>query len=423
MGLVSNWIEKRIVNAVSKSTTTVALSTTDRNLLQIIGDWTRGKQYYDLQELLEAYETNPLVFEVIDNIDQAVSKIPLKVKTSKGIDLPQSKILELLPLKLRSKLVASVETCGNGFLYFREAVGFEGTGFGVEVDFWVASAVTITTNTATGQVVKYEYQPRDKSTVITVKGDDLKKVLHVRNTVITNNLLPNVGMSKLQPMKDVVESSKEKFTADTAMVKNGGVKGIISNESEIPLLEPDRKKQQAIFDSNTSGSDKFGGVYVTANKVRFTKLGASSEDLKILDGITENLRRLASAYHLSSVLFNDVANSKFDNMEEAIKQAYINCYIPTAEKIYIPVFEWLSELLKVDEVPEVDKTQIEVIKSSTNPTANILKAFDVQVQRMLVGQMTQSEARELLELGVIGSDVEVIGMGSSSNTQQNEEGN
>ncbi|MFT5450535.1 MAG: phage portal protein BeeE [Enterobacterales bacterium] len=417
MGLVSNWIEKRISNAVSKSHTSVGFSPSNRNLLQLFNDWTTGKKYVDLAKLLEWYETHPLVFEVIDNIDQAVSKIPLKVETSKGVEVKVSKILELLPLKLRSQVVASVESCGNGFLYFTQGVGFEGTSSAVEIDFWIASSVTITTSTVTGQITKYEYQPANRTTRIVIQGDDLKRVLQVRNTVITDNLPVDIGMSKLQPMKDVVESSKEKFVADTAMVKNGGVKGIVSNRfADMPLLEDARKLQQAQFDENTSGAHNFGGVHVTANSVDYTPIGASLADLKILEGIVENLRRLASAYHLSSVLFNDAANSKFDNMEEAIKQAYLNCYIPTAEKIYIPIFEWLSDLLGVDEVPSVDKTRIEVIKASTNEAAMILSAFDVRIQEMLMGQFTSEEVRDIFDMKPLTSTQTAIGVKPANTT-------
>jgi phage portal protein BeeE len=417
MGLVSNWVEKRISNVVSK-TSTVTLSAPNSGLLQVINGWIKPTQYVDLATFLKWYETNPLVFEVIDNIDQAVSKIPLKVENSKGIEVKNSQILSLLPTKLRSKIVTSVESCGNGFLYYAQGIGMGG-----EVDFWVASCVTITTNTKTGQITKYEYQDPNKSTVLTVKGDDLKFVLHIKNTTVTNNLPVNIGMSKLQPMKDVVESSKEKFTADTAMVRNGGVKGIVSNRnSEYLYCQTKERNNKQHSTQEQRDQNKFGGLYVTANTIDFTPIGSSASDLKILEGITENLRRLASAYHLSSVLFNDVANSKFDNMEEAIKQAYINCYIPTSEKIYTPIFLWLSVLLNVDEVPSVDKTQIEVIKGSTNKAAMVLKAFDVQIQRMLVGQFTSEEVREIFDKPPLTSTQTAIGLGTT-NTAQNEGGN
>ena len=415
MGFITNQIDKAVQRVVSK-TASVGFSPSNRNVLQLFSDWATGKKYVDLAKLLEWYETNPLVFEVIDNIDQAVSKIPLKVETSKGGAVKDSKILDILPTKLRSRVVASVESCGNGFLYFIQGVGFEGTSEAVEIEFWVASCVTITTSTATGEIIKYEYQAVDRSVKTVVQGDDLKYVLQIRNTVITGNLPVNIGMSKLQPMKDVVESSKEKFVADTSMVKNGGVKGMISNDSEIPLLEPDRLKQQAAFDANTAGAEKFGGLYVTSNKAKYVPFGASISDLKILEGITENLRRLSSAYHLSSVLFNDVANSKFDNMEQAIKQAYINCYIPTAEKIYPPIFEWLSGLLRIDEVPVVDKKRIEVIKASTNEVAMTLSAFDVRIQEMLIGQLTSEEVRDIFDMNPLKSGQTAIGVKPANTT-------
>tara|TARA_R110000782_G_scaffold199903_1_gene288804 strand:- start:1045 stop:1368 length:324 start_codon:yes stop_codon:yes gene_type:complete len=103
-------------------------------------------------------------------------------------------------------------------------------------------------------------------------------------------------------------------------------------------------------------------------------------------------------------------------MEQAIKQAYINCYIPTAEKIYPPIFEWLSGLLRIDEVPVVDKKRIEVIKASTNEVAMTLSAFDVRIQEMLIGQLTSEEVRDIFDMNPLKSGQTAIGVKPANTT-------
>lgn len=373
-----------------------------------------NKSTYDLAKLLDLYESHPLVFEVIDNITQNVSRLPLYTTTTNDVDVSKSKILPYLTNDLKQQIIASRETCGNAFLYFRK-----GVGAGAEIEFWVASNISITTSTATGEVIKVQYTNPKTSKIRTIEGQDLQNVLHIKDSRITRCGDVNLGMSKLTPMYKVVSSSLQKFIAEEAIFKNRGIAGILSNNSDIPLLEPSRKAQQDEFDRNVGGADKFNKLYVTSNRVHYVQLGMSPTDLKLLEGITESLRRIASAYHLSSVLFNDVANSKFDNMEEAIKQAYLSCYIPTAEKIYEPLSIWLSKMLGVDEVIKVDRTQIEVIKSSTNTVAMALNPFSPKVQEMIISQMTRDEARELIELGSIDGGSELVG---KLNTTQDEQG-
>jgi HK97 family phage portal protein len=416
---MANFITKVIdksIDRIARKSQSINFYPANKKVFSLFGGVLSNREYADLETLIKYFECHPLVFEVIDNVSQNVSHIPLKITTSRDSEkaLANSRILEMLPADIRYQVVASIESCGNAFLYFRK-----GIGMGEEVEFWYAPNVTITTSTVTGEVTKYCYYDEHTGTY-DVQGEDLQYVLHLKNPQISQHYCVDLGFSKLQGMMDVVESSKEKFIAEKSIFKNKGVSGLIVSKTDIPLLEPDRKAQQADFDERIGGAQKFGGVALTSNDVNFLPIGMSPTDLKMLEGIVSDLRRLCSAYNLSSVLFNDVANSKFDNMEEAEKQAYINCYIPTAEKIYPKIFEWLSELLNIDEIPNVDKTKIEVIKSSTNVVAMALKDFDIQVQRDLVSQMTTDEARELLTLGALPQGQTVIG--KNGNTQSNGEG-
>ncbi len=414
--LITKVIDKSLERIARKSQS-VNFYPSNKNIVSLLGQYIGGQEYADLATLIKFFETNPLVFEVVDHIAQNVSHIPLKVTNSRDTEkeLSESIILSLLDDNIRYQTVASLSSCGNAFLYRRK-----GIGMGEEVEFWDAPNLTIKTSRQTGEVTQYQYSYPYGATK-TLVGDELKNVLHIKNPKISQNYCVDLGFSKLQGMLDVVESSKEKFIAEKSIFKNKGVSGLVVSKTDIPLLEPDRKAQQKDFDERIGGAQKFGGVALTSNDVNFLPIGMSPTDLKMLEGIVSDLRRLCSAYNLSSVLFNDVANSKFDNMEEAIKQAYINCYIPTAEKVYNPIFKWLSELLNIDEVASVDKTKIEVIKSSTNPVAMALKDFDIQVQRDFIGQMTTDEVRELLALGALPTGATVIGT-NNSNTGTDEQG-
>ena len=127
----------------------------------------------------------------------------------------------LTNISLLYQVTASWSSCGNAFLYLRK-----GIGSGYELEFWIASCVTIICNKSTGAITQYQYTDELPGIVTTVQGDELSQVLHLKDPRVTSFGDVKLGLSKLTPMWDVVESSKEKFTAEKSIFKNRGIAGM-----------------------------------------------------------------------------------------------------------------------------------------------------------------------------------------------------
>jgi hypothetical protein len=75
----------------------------------------------------------------------------------------------------------------------------------------------------------------------------------------------------------------------------------------------------------------------------YEQIGMSATDLKVIESGVLTDRQLCNAYSVSSRLFNDPANSTFNNVKEATKSLYTEATIPTLNKILEDInFSWLG---------------------------------------------------------------------------------
>lgn len=141
------------------------------------------------------------------------------------------------------------------------------------------------------------------------------------------------GLSPLQAGYLSLISSNNLNIADASILKNKGASGVFSNESEVFLNDEQRQQAQEALDGLLAGADKFGKIIQSPAKTKYTQLGMSPADLKILESRVMKKRDLCSLYGVDSSLFNDPANQTYNNRKEANKSLYTNAVIPTLEKL------------------------------------------------------------------------------------------
>jgi len=115
---------------------------------------------------------------------------------------------------------------------------------------------------------------------------------------------------------------------------------------------------------------------------------------------------------MPSVLFNDNETSTYNNVETAKRTAYLDVYIPLANKVDKELSKWLSDLLGVEEKVVVDLTSIEEIKASTNELAMALHSVPVNVLPRVIENLTQDEIRSVVNLDA--TTEEVLGQANSN---------
>ena len=147
-------------------------------------------------------------------------------------------------------------------------------------------------------------------------------------------------------------------------VKNQGVRGILTNRTDRPMSAEDKKEASNIANKKLSGISNINKIFTTNANLDFVQMGMSTADLKILELGILSLRQLCSAYGVSSVLYNDPANSKFANVHEAEKALILKAAIPNLEdKILWTLNKSFMPMLTDEDVKlKVNKSKIEVLQ-------------------------------------------------------------
>tara|TARA_R110000803_G_scaffold10634_2_gene32342 strand:- start:260 stop:1534 length:1275 start_codon:yes stop_codon:yes gene_type:complete len=370
---------------------------------------------------LKAYGENPLVYMVVNKIANTTASIDLINVDAEGQKLSEAgAVLELLknPNAKQTEIEFLVDcyvnllTTGNCYQW-----NVKGIGAGDELVVIPSNQIELGVSKA-GFLLAYKYTNS--------KGKEFSIPLEEINHIKTNNSVNiqdteiHLGMSPLQALWVVVQSSSEKFKAEASIFKNRGIVGILTNRSETPMLKKDRDRLQNEFNDEVAGADKFNRIKISNTDLKYIQTGMSPTDLKLLDGIVSSLRLLCAAYGMPSVLFNDNASSTYNNVSEARKTAAIDVYIPLAKKVLKSTTKFLNERLGSDDIVTIDITSIEELKASTNKVLQAINGMPSNVAQQFVGAMTVDELRALGYLESLNNTELVINInGQETNNQTN----
>lgn len=148
------------------------------------------------------------------------------------------------------------------------------------------------------------------------------------------------GLSPLEATLKVWKTSSERWNASAHVLKNRGVSGILTDNSDRPMTPEQAKAMQEQANKRLGGSGKFGQVMVSNKKLDFIKMGLSPQDMELLDLGVISLRALCNAYHVDSSLFNDPANKTFNNRKEAQKALWTDAILPEIYKTEAALNNW-----------------------------------------------------------------------------------
>lgn len=141
------------------------------------------------------------------------------------------------------------------------------------------------------------------------------------------------GLSVFEVARRAIEVGNDRWEADSHLLKNRGIAGMITDKSNRPMNDEQALEVQSSFDRQNSGTDKFGKVKVTNKDLNYIQMAMSSTDLQLIEKGVITLRAICNVFGLDSSLFNDPANKTFNNRKEAEKAMYTNVIMPIAKKI------------------------------------------------------------------------------------------
>lgn len=390
------------------------------NYIKILQDFiTWGNTSMNIGLYASAYSNHPLVYMVIHKIASQTSTLELIAEDEKGDVIEKSKLIEFLdnmPNMTRSEFYeeSCEEICATGNLFIRKV---KGIGAGLTLEVW--KSVGVTPNVTGRITTSYNYTRNG----IVLKEVPVEEVLHIKfsNSLVAENGF-EWGLSALQAGWIIIQSSKEKFTAEANIFKNKGIIGILTNKSDTPMLPKERKRLQEEFDEETGGADRFNKIKISTTDLNYIQTGMSPTDLKLLEGIVSSLRLFCALFGMPSVLFNDLEASTKDNVTQANKTAYQDVYVPLSTKINEGLSPFLNEALNAKETIIVDIASIEALRSSTKPVANALNSLPPKAAERVMEVLTEDEARDLVFLPSTEGGKAKLGKASPAKDDNNGEG-
>lgn len=388
----------KIVTQVINPSTFGTQSPVSGNFVKILQDFlTWGNTSMNIGLYASAYSEHPLVYMIIHKIASQMSTLGLIAEDEKGDVIENSeqlKFLDNMPNMTRSQFyeICAENICATGNLFIRFV---KGVAAGQTLQVLKSASVTPVMGGDNGSIVtSYDYNRNGK--IINIPLDE---VLHVKfsNILVSDNGF-EWGLSALQAGWILVQSSKEKLTAEASIFKNRGIIGILTNTSDTPMLPKERERLQKEFDAEVGGADRFNKIKISTTELKYIQTGMSPTDLKLLEGIVSSLRLLCALFGMPSLLFNDLESSTLDNVTQAKKTAYQDVYVPLSTKINEDLSKFLNRHLKTSEKIVVDIASIEVLRASTKPVANALGNLPPKAAERVMETFTENEARDLVFL-------------------------
>jgi HK97 family phage portal protein len=265
--------------------------------------------------VVKAYGSNPFVSQVINKISGIIAKLQYECEDELFYSINENQDFEEFTENFMLELLIT------GEVFIRKIIP---VGYSKPKRIEILRSEYVTIYHINGNVKNYGYIFLGKSEII-----DKEQVVHIKLTNVVDTGDKSLrGRSPLSSLTDVYESSNAIFKAENYIFKNGGTIGILTNDSDLPMLSKDIEKINNEWKEDNSGANKFGSIKLTNAKLRYFNIGMSPSDMKLMEHNISKLRIISSAYGLDSSIFNDPANKTYSNRTEAQMAMYEDVILP-----------------------------------------------------------------------------------------------
>lgn len=370
----------------------------DQDVSQLVGFDGFIKPKQNEQKLLDdGYGSNVTVFAIIKRIADAGADIPKVLVTEEDPTNPitEGEVFDMFqtPGVMQGEVLTQFDYfealityllgSGNTYQHILKAIGFGELPQRMEI---LPSGLMAPLQNRSFRTPVLGYKFTDKSQTVPFGAEEIMHTKYVNPT--RQGLSSLEGLSPLQAALFSMTGSNDIQKAISIMVKHQGARGILTNKSE-RLQDPEELEVlTSKVNENVLGVKNFNKIHATGEDMDYLQIGMSSNDLKIIESGVLTDRQLCNAYGVSSRLFNDPANSTFNNVKEANKAMYQNAVLPTLNKILEDINRfWLGpwseqdgvtykltlDLSKVDALQADQKTEAEKDKLKMEGVDKILR--------------------------------------------------
>jgi HK97 family phage portal protein len=354
----------------------------------------------------EGFVSNPDVFAVVSKIAQNFAGVKWEVKqeTRNGLEVvTDSELNRVLDcpnqLQTWSEFQESAAIMylltGNTYINGTEAVGFQGFR---ELSVLPSQVTAPIVGNEITPVAGYEMQSTE------IQKFTTEEVAHIKAfdpRIIGFETL--IGLSPLEAAMFVYSANNEQWEAMASMLKNKGAMGIVTSRTDRGMRKDDAEDMQKQYRDTFGGGKNFGSPMFTGANVDFLQMGMSSTDLQMIEQGVLSLRAICNIYKVSSRLFNDPANSTFNNVQQAEKAMWNDAVIPLLEKFKQRYNSWLAPSFGEQYMLDYDLTGIDALQADAKTRAEVAKihadsgSISVNEYRKLNGlELLDDESADLI---------------------------
>ena len=327
----------------------------------------------------KGYGSNVTVYSIINKITTTASTIPLIVwDNNTDEQIEKGKLFDILqqPSIYRGEMLSTtewVEAClvyllTTGNLYQRKLNLVNIKNFDkLEL---IPSGIIESIVPNSYLLPNNGFKVTDKQTQFKIESDELSHLKYLNPTTVGLESLE--GLAPLQAGLYALTGSTDIQKALSVMVKNQGVRGILTNETNrngggVNLSTDEAKAVKAQTQEMLRGVDKVNQVAVTSASLKYHAMGMNAADLKLIESGVLTDRQLCNIWNVDSKLFNDPSSSTFNNLQDATKGLYTNAILPSLGKIVNQFNQDISKPLNITERTNqevrIDTSKIEALQA------------------------------------------------------------
>jgi HK97 family phage portal protein len=297
----------------------------------------------------KGYINNGDVYSIVKKIADNAKHIPRELWKKEGdewVQVTEGDLYEIVTKRPNDQQnihdfveqsVTNLLTKGNTFRRGRRTPGF-GEAF-QEVLMVNNNIITIDCKIEDFNYIPKQYKLELGTNKLIVPVEDMNHVKFYNPSEY--GMSSCLGLSPLQAGLLSLVASNDNKTAQSVLVRNQGIRGLITSRSERAQTPEERNQIQQAADNRMMGASKFGKAIATSANVDFIQMGMDATQLKIIESAVMKLRDLCNLYGVDSSLFNDPANKTYNNRKEAEKAMFTNAVIPVNAKDIQSLSEWL----------------------------------------------------------------------------------
>lgn len=343
---------------------------------------------YEVGEYIsKGYERNAAVFAVVNKIATTAAAVPIRLYKV-GKDGSKEEIADKNHPILKTLKQPNSRQSGAEFM--QEAISFllvtgnaylNGSGATSGEDAGKFREFHIAPSQYT-QIISGGWKMPVKEYVVNFDMEHkipAEEIIHIRTTNLDyTNGQQLYGMSYISAGAMAITSSNSGYEAKVKDHQNNGIRGFLSADNKEGInLDPDKMRKISDHFKEAGKNREFG---VTNMPVKFNPVGMSVVDMAILDSIDADLRTICNIFFgVSSNLFNDKAQSSYNNIKEMRKAFYTDAIMPVLSMFMDKLnSKWISQYGD-DLLLEPDYSDIEELQEDLKEKAAALKDGPVKV--------------------------------------------